>query len=91
MPTKHTSPQAQSRSTILYPAEIINTKFNKQRRHLRSQLPTQDILNHVHTLNKEIDEDIKREQLNKWKQTLDTISFNANPSRLFKLIRCFNN
>ena len=63
----------------------------QQRKHLKSQLPSQDILNQTQTLNKEIDEDIIREQLNKWKQALDTISFNTNPSRLFKLIRALNN
>ena len=40
------------------------------------------------TYNKEMDEDIRRMQLT-W--TLDTISFNANTSRLFKLIRGLNN
>jgi len=38
-----------------------------------------------------MDDDIKSEQLMKWKQTLEKISFNTNPSRLWQLIRGLNN
>ena len=61
------------------------------RNHLRKQTPTTDILNRIQTLNTEITEDIKQEQSNKWKQILDTVTFNANSSKLWKLIRGLNN
>ena len=63
----------------------------RTRNHLRRQLPTPDVLTRISDLNTEIDEDIRHEQHTKWKQILDHITYNTNPSKLWKLIRGLNN
>ena len=61
------------------------------RRHLRSLPPTPDTITRIQELNTEIDADIKLEQTTRWKQTLDSVNFRTNPTRLWKLIKSLNN
>ena len=61
------------------------------RSYLRKQTPTPDVIDRIRLINKEIQDDIRLEQQNKWKHLLNTITYNTNPSKLWKLIRGLNN
>ena len=63
----------------------------KTRNHLRAQLPTPNTRDRIQQLNTDIDNAIKTEQATRWKQALEHITFNTNPSRLWKLVRGLNN
>ena len=63
----------------------------RTRNHLRKQFPTPDIINHLQALNTEITDDIRAQQRAIWKDTLATITFNTNPSALWRLIQDLNN
>ena len=54
----------------------------QQRKHLRSQTPTSDILARIQQLNKEIDEDIEQDIKTRWQKALSELDFRTIPTRL---------